>query len=197
VVPETPEVRLQTSEVDAFHFVPVEFFATHIQADKFVPYPRDMANSNKILKRLPLRSWVGLSEVHFPSVVLPPCPEESKKDLEMVLWGLTFQLTSEVLVEMMIGNMNLVPVRFPHADMNFYSSLWWKIFSQRSASFYFLLIQRFSPPLLSFLSQREGESFSRMWPLFSLPPSRCAPCFCFVLSRESLDFIDDLISLFV
>jgi len=124
---DTPPVTLQPAEVDLFYFVPVSHFAEYIRSGGWTPLTRDLRLS--VFGRLPLVSLLGFTTLHFASVGLPRYPG---KEADLLLWGLTFEITSELLLDTGLGgDMNRIPVKFASPDMNALAEVWAGIVGKR------------------------------------------------------------------
>jgi len=91
----TPPLELNLKEVAGVLWVPVNVFLENTNAMLLRPHVVQLHIGPKFLRESRLLDFLGLSAVHFPSLLLPNLPECS---LEYILWGLTLGITSEIYV---------------------------------------------------------------------------------------------------
>eukprot|EP00026_Physarum_polycephalum_P012615 Phypoly_transcript_12939.p1 GENE.Phypoly_transcript_12939~~Phypoly_transcript_12939.p1 ORF type:complete len:307 (+),score=28.61 Phypoly_transcript_12939:59-979(+) len=91
----TPPMKLNPEEVAGTLWVPVNLFLENTNAMLIRPHVVQLYMGPEFLKKSGLLDFLGLSSVHFPSLLLPNLPDET---LDYVLWGLTLGITSEIYV---------------------------------------------------------------------------------------------------
>lgn len=91
----TPPMQLAQAEVAGCLWVPVTLFLENTNAMLIRPHVVQLYMGPKFLKESGLLDFLGLSSVHFPSLLLPNLHDTT---LEYILWGLTLGITSEIYV---------------------------------------------------------------------------------------------------
>jgi len=91
----TPPLELNPKEVAGVLWVPVSVFLENTNAMLIRPHVVQLEIGPDFLRKSRLFDFLGLSSLHFPSLLLPNLPECT---LEYMLWGLTLGITSEIYV---------------------------------------------------------------------------------------------------
>lgn len=108
---KTPPLELNVTEVAGSLWVPVSVFLENTNAMLIRPHVVQLEIGPQFLRKSRLLDFLGLSSLHFPSLLLPNLPECT---LEYILWGLTLGITSEIYV---LGA-NRIPLHKPLFKFN-------------------------------------------------------------------------------
>jgi len=92
---KTPPLQLNLREVAGTLWVPVNLFLENTNAMLIRPHVVQLQMGPTFLRKSGLMDFLGLTNVHFPSLLLPNLPDNT---LEYILWGLTLGITSEIYV---------------------------------------------------------------------------------------------------
>ncbi|GES82818.1 nudix family hydrolase [Rhizophagus clarus] len=124
---ETPPIEISGSEIASTHWIPLSIFFDPNITQKWDPESIDLSS------RLAPNSWILqnifktlIGRMHFHCIGLPHSDVDGKTKRSLRLWGITLQMTSD-LIDMMYQQNEIPPRRldakrpkFDYWDMNFF-----------------------------------------------------------------------------
>jgi hypothetical protein len=124
---ETPPIETSGSEVASTHWIPLSIFFNLKITQKWDPESIDLSS------RLAPKSWILqnvlktlIGRMHFHCIGLPHVDVDGTTEIKLRLWGLTLQMTSD-LIDMMYRQDEEPPRRldakrpkFDYWDVNFF-----------------------------------------------------------------------------
>ncbi|CAJ0895139.1 7454_t:CDS:10 [Entrophospora sp. SA101] len=139
----TPPTEISGSEISSIHSIPLSIFFDPIYTQRWNPVSIDL--SLGLSKSRPIKFILSflLGKVHFNSIILPNNNNddnnnngEGEGDDSLRLWGLTLQMTSD-LIDLMYKEdeipsrrLDATRPRFDYLDLNIF--VWWLLKSNRN-----------------------------------------------------------------